>query len=57
MSFITALSITATSLLGLVPSIICERQADMSAAVEIYRGDLPAPEIVDQELYRWKARY
>lgn len=49
----------AASLLGLVPTIICGDPAmvDIDGAVELYNGDLPSPEILPQELKRWKARY
>lgn len=50
-----ALAQTASRLLGLVPSVLCSREdLDISEAVELYRTDLPSPELFDQELARWR---
>ncbi len=51
------LAVTATSLLGLVPSLICSREIDIREATEVYHNDLPSPELVPQEVMRWKVRY
>ena len=53
----SSLAITASSLLGLVPSVICTKEVDIRSAVEIYREDLPSPELVSLEVTRWKLRY
>ena len=58
----------ATSLLGLVPSVLCSRDVDLKAAITKYRDDLPLPEFSipngasaveshqwESELRRWKA--
>ena len=51
------LSNTATSLLGLIPSIIIDRELDLQAAIELYYRDLPSPELIPQELLRWKMKW
>ena len=48
---------TASSLLCLVPSIICSEQISWGEVVDAYEGDLPSPELVDMEVGRWKAKY
>lgn len=53
----SCLAITASSLLGLVPTVICTKHIDISDALEMYRQDLPSPELVAQEITRWKLRY
>ena len=45
----------ATSLLGLVPSVLCSRDVDLKAAITKYSDDLPLPELFQMELQRWKA--
>ena len=52
-----SLSKTATSLLELVPIIIIERELDLQAAIELYSKDLPSPELLHQELLRWKMKW
>ena len=47
----------SSRLLGLIPSVLCSREdlvQDISEAVELYRADLPSPELFDQELTRWR---
>ena len=44
----------ATSLLGLVPSVLCSRNINLSAAT--YNDDLPSPELFEMELTRWTLR-
>eukprot|EP00731_Ephydatia_muelleri_P004501 Em0002g677a len=51
------LSTTATSLLTLVPAIICARNVELDNAIKVYHDDLPSPELVPQEIIRWKLRY
>lgn len=53
----SALTIKASSLLCLVPSIICAEDVVLTDAVEVYKDDLPSPELLDLELIRWKAKY
>ncbi|XP_037553231.1 52 kDa repressor of the inhibitor of the protein kinase isoform X2 [Nematolebias whitei] len=53
----SSLSATASSLLGLVPSVICNRHLDTTEIVSMYAEDLPSPELVDQEITRWKLKY
>ena len=53
----SSLAITATSLLGLVPSVICTKNVDIREALDVYSEDLPSPELMDMELARWKAHY
>ena len=47
----------ATSLLGLVPSVLCSRNVNLNAAVKTYTDDLPSPELFEMELTRWRSRY
>ena len=53
----SSLAITASSLLGLVPTVICTKQVDITTALELYHEDLPSPELVALEITRWKLRY
>ena len=46
----------AFPLLGLVPSVITENVANMEAVVEQYDEYLPLPELIEEELFRWKGR-
>ena len=46
-----------TSLLGLVPSVLCSRNVNLSAAVNTYTDDLPSPELFKMELTGWRSRY
>ena len=41
------LSTTAGQLVGLVPSVICEREVSIEDASEMYANDLPSPELLD----------
>ena len=50
-SIFTALSVTAASLLGFVPSVRT-LQVDLTEVVGLYEHDLPLPECVHQELSR-----
>ena len=50
-------AIVATSLLGLVPSILCSKKVNLEAAIKKYEADLPSPELFQMELKRWKNRY
>ena len=51
------LSTTSSTLLGLIPSVLCNQVVDISEAVEMYKDDLPSPELIDQELRRWKLKW
>jgi len=52
------MSAKSAALLGLVPSVICrETTVDINEAAAVYVGDLPAAELLDQEVLRWKIRY
>ena len=48
------LSKTASKLLGLVPTVQRERHINCDELVETYRGDLPAPALVSEEMERWR---
>ena len=48
---------TASKLLGLVPSVTCERDMDMTEIVQLYCNDMSSPELFMQEHTRWKIRY
>ena len=43
-------SITCACLVGLVPSVITQKMLDFSAAIEIYKTDLPTPEIIEHAM-------
>ena len=47
----------ATSLLGLVPSVLCSKEIDTERAAVTYAGDLPSPELLQFELEQWKQKY
>ncbi len=51
----SVLAQTSSQLLELVPSVLCSRENfDLSGAEQLYVQDLPAPELLQQELTRWK---
>ena len=50
-------TVTAISLLGLVPSIICSQDVNLEEALIKFRDDLSLPELTDAELRRWRNRY
>ena len=47
----------STSLLGLVPSVLCSRNVNLNAAVNTYTDDLPSPELFEMELTRLRSLY
>ena len=49
-SILTALSVTTASQLGVVPSVVCTHQVDLTEIVGLNEHDLPSPECVHQEL-------
>ncbi|CAM4713081.1 unnamed protein product [Leuciscus chuanchicus] len=53
------LSVTASRLLGLIPSIQCNSgmTVDISEVVQLYQDDLPSPELIDQELKCWTLKW
>ena len=53
----SSLTLTASQLLGLVPSVICSSEVDVSNALQLYCNDLPSPELFNQEFIRWKYKY
>jgi hypothetical protein len=53
----SSLGVTASSLLGLVPSVLCNKEPDISAAIKMYQQDLPSPELIPSEILRWKMRF
>ena len=50
----TVLPVTAASLLGVVLSVVCTKQVDLTEAVDMYEHDLPSTEYIHQVLCRWK---
>ena len=50
-------AIIATSLLGLIPSVLLKKQVNLEATLNTYSTDLPSPELFHMELERWKNRY
>ena len=51
------LSVVSSSLLGLVPSVLLQEDIDIAGALELYRDDLPTPELFDQELACWRLKW
>ena len=50
----------AAKLLYLTPSVYCDEELNSSAvkeAIEMYKDDLPNPDLVDIELLRWKTKW
>ena len=47
----------ATSLLGLVPSILCSIEVDIQSAAVTCAADMPSPELLHCEMELWKHRY
>ena len=45
----SVLAQTSSKLLGLVPSVMCKKDVDVSIAIRQYVADLPSPELFDQE--------
>ena len=43
--------------LRLVPSVLLKAEPDITDAVEMYKDDLPSPELIHQELKRWKMKW
>ena len=50
-------AIIASSLLGLVPSVLCCHDTSLDAIAQEYKDDLPSPELLSMDVRRWKARY
>ena len=50
-------ALIATSLLGLVPSILCSKEVDIQSAAVTYAADLPSSELLQFEIERWKQKY
>ena len=53
----SVLAQTSSKLLGLVPSVMCKKDVDVSIAIRQYVDDLPSPELFDQEFSRWQHKY
>ena len=51
------LSVTSSTLLGLLPSVLCSQEVDIAKAVDMHSDDLPSPELIDQEVRRWKFKW
>ena len=47
----------ATSLLGLIPSVLCSRNVNLNVAVKTYNDDLLSPKLFEMELTRWRSQY
>ena len=42
----------------LLPPVMCEEaEVDITEAVNLYKDDLPSPEQIESEVYRWRQRY
>ena len=44
-------------LLGLVPSVICIEETDLSDTTSVYETDLPSPATMQSELMRWRLKW
>lgn len=53
----TRLAKTASQLLSLVPSVMCDSNVNFSELIELYEDDLPSPELFDQEFSRWQHKF
>ena len=56
----TSTTATAVSLLSLVPSILCTNDhadTNLDRIAEAYKDDLPSPELLQVELWRWKSKF
>ena len=51
------LALTSSKLLGLVPSVLCSQEMNITAAVDMYQDDLSSPELMEQELKRLKLNW
>ena len=49
-------TITASSILGIVPSVMYSKEIDLSRIVEVYHDDLPSPELLELEVMSWKSK-
>ena len=43
--------------MGLVPSVICDREVNVEEVAELYISNLPSPELIDQRADRWKGKF
>ena len=55
--FTSDLAVKCSKVIGLTPAIICQRDVDLQELTEMYRGDLPSPELIEQEVLRWRHKY
>ena len=48
---------TAAKLLKLTPSVMLsysEEDFNLTEVIELYKDDLPSPEVINQELFQWR---
>ena len=50
-------ALVASTLLGLVPSVVCKRETSLTSVTADYKDDMASPELLPAEISRWKARY
>ena len=50
-------ALIATSLLSLVPPVMCTQDVSLDRVVDSYSQDIKSPELQPAEIRRWKARY
>ena len=53
----SSLTITAGTILGIIPSVTHSKEINLSRIVEVYHDDLLSPELLELELMRWKSKY
>ena len=51
------LTITAGTILGIIPSVKHSKEINLSRIVEVYHDNLLSPELLELELMRWKSKY
>lgn len=47
----------AAKIIGIVPAAMRSSEVDVGPLVEQYSSDLPSPELLDEELHRWKFHF
>ena len=50
-------TVTSSKLLCLVPSVLCSQEVDVATAVKMHKAYLPSPELINQEVKRWKLKW
>ena len=51
------MSVNASYLLTIVPSVMCSKPSKLSKIIAQYQHDLPTPQLSEKEMCRWKSKY